>query len=468
MSVNPLTDDTPVPSRRRPRREESLTYRIRVDLDGIKPPIWRRIEVSSHLTLDRLHHLLQTAMGWTDSHLHDFVSGAIATDRLAEHYLSQASIDEDLEGIDETTVRLDELLVEPGDRLFYVYDFGDNWTHTLRLESVSGGEPVLATVLAGARSCPPEDCGGTWGYEELLTVLQDTADPDPEGLREWTGPDFDPESFSVAAVNSALHQLEQLEGFRDDIFAAVDPHGRLGELLSRLAEIPDELAGPLASCVKPVVEPDPASKSAMLRPYQWFLNQVGDAGISLTQAGYLPPAQVEALADVLQLDDIWMGKNNREVQTYPVLQFRESARQLGLIRKAHNRLSLTKAGSRARTDTELLWRVIANALPVTVTTRGPEVRASQDAGLLLLVGVGGGLSRADRSTFIALGLDLLGWRAGPFTPLSERDVHQLVDPTETVLEYAGVMPRESYRTRADDNGAPAAAGVAFARLAVNS
>ena len=129
--------------------------------------------MASDLTLDRVHEILQTTMGWTDSHLHEFASGESLTDRHAEHYRPQESIDNDLDGVDESTVRLDEVLVEPGDRLFYGYDFGDDWAHTLLLEAVAPheGDRARARCLAGARACPPEDCGGVWGYHNQRCVI---------------------------------------------------------------------------------------------------------------------------------------------------------------------------------------------------------------------------------------------------------------------------------------------------------
>ena len=123
-SATPFGASTPVPSRRRPQRADVVTYRIRVDLNEAKPPIWRRLELASDLTLDQLHDIVQTAMGWTDSHLHEFAKGDNPTDRRAEHYRPQESLDNELPGVDEVSVRLDEVLVEPGDRLFYNYDFG--------------------------------------------------------------------------------------------------------------------------------------------------------------------------------------------------------------------------------------------------------------------------------------------------------------------------------------------------------
>jgi len=210
MSATPFGASTPVPSRRRPRREDVVTYRIRVDLNEAKPPIWRRLELASDLTLDQLHDIVQTAMGWTDSHLHEFASGDNPTDRLAEHYRPQESLDNDLPGVDEVSVRLDEVLVEPGDRLFYNYDFGDDWSHTLRLEAVSPREPEQpsAACLAGARACPPEDCGGRWGYADLKEILADPSHERDQEMIDWLGLEnssaFDPSAVATDHIEQEL------------------------------------------------------------------------------------------------------------------------------------------------------------------------------------------------------------------------------------------------------------------------
>ncbi|MFE5700493.1 plasmid pRiA4b ORF-3 family protein [Rhodococcus koreensis] len=141
------------------RRSQPATFQIRVDLDDAKPPIWRRLLLSSELMLDELHAVLQPAMGWTDSHLHQFLVGENKVDRFAEQFHMQFMLDEGADGVLENRVRLDELLTEPTDRLFYRYDFGDGWEHTLVAEKVlprAGDEPP-ALCIGGARACPPED-----------------------------------------------------------------------------------------------------------------------------------------------------------------------------------------------------------------------------------------------------------------------------------------------------------------------
>ena len=406
-------------------------------------------------------------MGWTDSHLHEFASGDNPTDRRAEYYRPQESLDNDLPGVDEVTVRLDEVLAEPGDRLFYNYDFGDDWSHTLRLEAVSPREPEQppAACLAGARACPPEDCGGIWRYHDLLGKLSQPGEADDEELLDWVGRDFDPGVFDVAHVNSILVRMGEFDQLHDSVLSSVHPASPLGELLSRMDPIPAELLEAIDAARQPMVDPDIEAKSAMLERFSRLLDQVGDAGIALTQAGYLPPAHVEAVAGILRLEDIWIGKNNREVQTYPVLEFRESAQRLGLLRKLHNRLTLTKAATRARTDVNVLWHVVTGGLPLGLTTRGPEARASLDAGLLLLIGVAAGAPRLERTELVAECLDVLGWRAGPFAALSDRDFQELLGPTEAVLEQVGAIPRKAYRDPAADDP-PDGDGAAFAQAAL--
>jgi hypothetical protein len=172
---------------------------LKVTLRGVKPPIWRRLRVAEELTLRDLHHVLQVSLGWTDSHLHEF-----------EISDSRYGMPEPFEDLgeppqDERKYRLGELLAEGG-RAVYLYDFGDSWEHVLVLEritSVPGGS-ARAECLAGARSCPPEDCGGPYGYAELLEALSDPGHERHAELREWAGPHIDPEAFDLDAINRDL------------------------------------------------------------------------------------------------------------------------------------------------------------------------------------------------------------------------------------------------------------------------
>ena len=169
---------------------------LKITLRNTKPPIWRRVLMPGKMTLDDLHSVIQAAMGWEDSHLHKFEIGD-------KRYGDPSNTDR---VINARRMTLDAL-VNPGvTRFSYTYDFGDDWEHTIVIEkapSVSDAANYPACI-AGKRACPPEDCGGTWGYEDLLAVLANPADPQHEEQREWIGDDFNPEAFSVTKANAAL------------------------------------------------------------------------------------------------------------------------------------------------------------------------------------------------------------------------------------------------------------------------
>jgi hypothetical protein len=163
-----------------------------LELEGA--PVWRRVLVPSDIRLGELHLVLNEAMGWTHSHLHQFVVG--------KRTFGDPDTDEDGVFEDEGGVRLDEL-VGVKDRFIYEYDFGDDWMHEVRVEKkVAFDERVLYPVcIGGARACPPEDCGGPLGYERLLEALEND---DDDELVSWVGGFFDPAGFDVNRTNQAL------------------------------------------------------------------------------------------------------------------------------------------------------------------------------------------------------------------------------------------------------------------------
>ena len=170
---------------------------LKITLKGSKPPIWRRIQVANTITLPTLHNILQVAMGWTDSHLHQFIVGNVM----------YSDPDFELEQIaNEKRVSLPQLKLEPGMKFQYEYDFGDDWMHDILIEKILPPEPDVhyPRCLAGKRSCPPEDCGGIWGYDSLLQTIADPNDPDYEDMREWLPEDFDPAVFDLEDVNKVL------------------------------------------------------------------------------------------------------------------------------------------------------------------------------------------------------------------------------------------------------------------------
>ena len=179
-------------------------YQLRVTLRGSHPPIWRQIQVRSDITLGKLHRILQAVMGWKDTHLHQF------TIRGKQYWIPDEG-DMDLrKKIDERNHRLTDVVSRQTSWFTYEYDFGDQWTHELLVENILSPEAGVQypLCLEGARACPPEDVGGTVGYENLLEAIHDPNHPQHREYLEWIGDSFNPEAFDLNEVNRKLRQLK--------------------------------------------------------------------------------------------------------------------------------------------------------------------------------------------------------------------------------------------------------------------
>jgi hypothetical protein len=180
--------------------EPQSILQLKITLKGSKRPIWRRIQVANTITLPALHNILQAAMGWTDSHLHQFIVRNVM----------YSDPDFELEQItDEKRVSLPQLKLEVGMKFQYEYDFGDDWMHDILVEKILPPEPGVhyPRWVAGKRACPPEDCGGIWGYDSLLETIADPDDPNYEEMREWLPEGFDPAAFDMEDINRLLRTL---------------------------------------------------------------------------------------------------------------------------------------------------------------------------------------------------------------------------------------------------------------------
>ena len=175
-------------------------YQLRISLEEVDPPIWRRLLVPGDLPLASLHDVFQVAMGWTDSHLHAFTVGK---NRYGMHFEDHPAGE-----LDETAYTV--LAAIGRQRRFrYEYDFGDNWQHDVVVEDTSATPIGLTSpvCLDGQRACPPDDCGGSWGYANLLEAIADPKHEEHDELIEWVGGDFDPEEFDLATTNAALQTI---------------------------------------------------------------------------------------------------------------------------------------------------------------------------------------------------------------------------------------------------------------------
>jgi hypothetical protein len=173
-------------------------YQLKITLKHVRPPVWRRFLVKSDMKVSDLHKVIQTVMGWTNSHLHAFLIGS------TNYALPDREIMTDDK--DSRKVRLHEVIRREKQKFFYEYDFGDGWEHTIVLEKVLQRDANLKypTCLAGKRNCPPEDCGGPWGYANLLKILKDPKHAQYQEYKEWIGEHFDPEEFDLDLINDEL------------------------------------------------------------------------------------------------------------------------------------------------------------------------------------------------------------------------------------------------------------------------
>jgi hypothetical protein len=182
---------------------EVPTYQLKVTLEDSRPSIWRRLQVPGDVTLAQLHDIIQAAMGWLDYHLHQFMVGEALYGQPDPDFGISAEMK------DEQDVRLGEIARAAGQRFRYEYDFGDSWLHEVlveRIQPVPSGQPC-PVCIGGQGACPPEDVGGTWGYEEFLEAIADREHPQHEDYLEWIGDEFDPEAFDMDEVNATLRSL---------------------------------------------------------------------------------------------------------------------------------------------------------------------------------------------------------------------------------------------------------------------
>jgi pRiA4b ORF-3-like protein len=159
---------------RRAPRESAAIYRVRVDLDYSEPPIWRLLDLRSDLPLDVVHQALQATFDWEDAHLHRFSLGGGPFDEEAQQFLCPFEVEDGEPGEPESAVRIDEVLGQTGDLLQYLYDYGDSWELTLRLEELlpADANSKPATLVDGERAAPPEDCGGYTDGKSLAEALE--------------------------------------------------------------------------------------------------------------------------------------------------------------------------------------------------------------------------------------------------------------------------------------------------------
>ncbi len=181
----------------------SLIYQMGVALKGIRPPIWRQIQVTGFTKLGALHRILKVVMGWSDRHLHEF--------NIHGRPYGDASQEPEENVIDETRVNLSELISCEKQRFLYVYELANSWEHEILVERIlpSDEGSHYPVCLNGRRSCPPEDCGGPRGYAKLLEAIRNPSHPQYEETWDRVGDNFDPERFDIKSCNATLQAFQR-------------------------------------------------------------------------------------------------------------------------------------------------------------------------------------------------------------------------------------------------------------------
>ena len=179
-------------------------FQIQITLNNTKPKIWRRTLIYSDTLLSDFHKIIQTTMGWTNAHMHCFDVGR---KQYSPKYPEDDSWNEEYQ-VDYTKMKVNDLIQQERDKMVYEYDFGDGWRHEILIEKILPVDKKMEypLCLAGKMHCPPEDCGGAWGYAELLKIINDPDHKEYDSIMKWLGGEFDPADFSTEDVNAMLKE----------------------------------------------------------------------------------------------------------------------------------------------------------------------------------------------------------------------------------------------------------------------
>lgn len=324
-------------------------YQIKVSLTGTKPSIWRRLLISPETTFQDLHRIIQIAMGWQWSHLHQFqaADGTLLGDP-----------EEDFDGmmnfVDEARVPVASVLMREDQALKYEYDFGDSWEHEVTLEKIlrSGKAETLPRCIKAVGQCPPEDVGGLPGFYEFLGAMKDTAHPDHLAVREWCGGWFDPDLVDLEQINRDLVEREALfaecaseaDPAQGDFFG-LSP-GQVHELLQSPLNCP--------SVFRPLFNAEAVSdaldNAPVVRMAKALIDAMGEKGIRLTGKGNLPLREVKTMIEAGGEDVVLplarYGSVRSEEEVLAVNLTRVLLEIAGIIRKEKGRLLLKKSAAK--------------------------------------------------------------------------------------------------------------------------
>lgn len=449
-----------------PVRPPRRILRLRATIVGIEPEIWRTVDVDDSLTLAQLHMVLQVVFNWSDSHLHRFSdddpwatgNGIPRIGRQPRLWVDTWSLNEmEFEGEEDEAATTVGEAMQHGGPLWYLYDAGDNWLHRIDLidrDAASVGEP-LAQVVSGERRAPFEDSGGVTGYQEIADVLADPLHPKHRPTNAWIATAVGPwgvDGLEDADLDGARGELAVLFGpAGGHLSGLVDPATGVTDS-SPLAQFAWDLPVPLRSNLRRHIRRSglltqehriPDDVADAVRPYAWLIDRIGVEGLTLTKAGWMPPAVLLDGMTSLGWRDDWIGEANREDLTYPLRELRASAERLRLIRKAKGRLELVGRARPAIGCPEVLAELVARMLLRQRMTEGQRI-----ASTVFVIGLADGsiVTRRDAERRVIGILGELGYVDPQGRELDHRWFSSLTEPVLTVLEVLGLW-RSGHRRR---------------------
>lgn len=354
-------------------------FRIRIELLGIEPRVWRALEVAGDIRLPVLARVLQVAVGWEGTHLHQFRTGEGPD---AGVLLTEGDLAEGMTGMPELGIRLDQVVGEVGDKLWFDYDFGDGWEHLVTVKEVLDAPPAKAACVGGELAGPPEDSGGIHGYTALAEFVRsgyssELLPPVFTNIweaQQWLPKGWHPDKFDVAKTSARVAAIvNEPIPVVDELADLVEGSLRRGFLLLR-----DTLAHPESHGT---TEASAAAAQRLTEPYRALLEVVGQ-GVPLTEKGNLKPIVVAHLAEATSIRAWWRGPVNREERVWPLHTLHRTARMLGLVSVRKGQLSTTATARKLMDDPSGLLEHIAGRLPLGRT------KVDRDAGWAALLAAG--------------------------------------------------------------------------------
>lgn len=190
--INPDFDEKTV--------KNSQTFQFKIAIKGIsKPPVWRRVNVPSYFSFMHFHYVIQSVFGWDNYHLYQFSEKGYRSNTVITEINDE--FDSYCDQLEAETIPISQVFKKEGDKYIYMYDFGDSWEHVITLEKIIPEVSMVPELITGKGVCPPEDCGGVWGYQNMMEALNDKDDPDQHDIREWLGleenENWDPGAFDL-------------------------------------------------------------------------------------------------------------------------------------------------------------------------------------------------------------------------------------------------------------------------------